>query len=73
MFESSTSFQRKAASLPKMANLLWYLPKMANLLWYLTKDLNLLGQFDRNAGLSTKFALVKVSENVKKDEPLSQT
>ena len=63
MFASSTSFSKKAASLPKMANLLWYL----------TKDLNLLGPFDRNFGLITKCATVKVSENVEKNKPLSQT
>ena len=63
MFASSTSFSRKAASLPKMASLLWYL----------IVDLNFLGLFDRNVGLTTKFAMVKVSENVKEGEPLSQT
>ena len=54
---------RKAASLPKIASLLWYL----------TEDLNLLGLLHRNVGLTTKFALVKVSENIEKFEPLSQT
>ena len=60
MFASSISFSRKAASLPNMASLLWYL----------AEDLNLLGLFDRNVGLTTKFAAVKVSDNVE-DEPLS--
>ena len=46
---------------------------MASLLWYLTVDLNLLGLFDRNVGLTTNFAMVKVLENVKEDKPLSQT
>ena len=46
---------------------------MASLLWYLTEDLNLLGWFDRNLGLTTKCATVKVSKNVVEDEPLSQT
>ena len=34
---------------------------------YVTDDLNLLGMFDRNVGLTTKCALVKVSENVEED------
>ena len=63
MFASSTSFSKKAA----------FLPKMASVLWYLTKDLNLLGLFDRKVGLTSKCAIVKVSENVEEDEPLSQT
>ena len=63
MFASSTSFSKQAASLTKMASLLWCL----------TVSLNLLGQFDRNIGLTTKCDLVKVSENVEEDEPLSQT
>ena len=63
MFVSSTSFSKQAASLTKMASLLWYL----------TVSLNLLGLFDRNIGLTTKCDLVKVSENVEEDEPLSQT
>ena len=46
---------------------------MASLLCYLTKDLNLLSLLDCNIGLTTKCATTKVSENVKKDEPLSQT
>ena len=46
---------------------------MASLPWYLTEDLNLLGLFNRNEGLTTKCAMVKVSENVEEDEPLSQT
>ena len=29
--------------------------------------------FDRNKGLTTKCAMVKISENLKEDEPLSQT
>ena len=41
-------FQKKSASLLKMAGLLWYL----------TEDLNLLGMFDRNAGLTKKCAMV---------------
>ena len=45
---------------------------MASLLQYLTEDLNLLGLFDRNVGLTTKCAMVKVSENVVKNEPLTQ-
>ena len=32
----------------------------------------MLGLFDRNVGLTTKCAMVKVSENVVEDEPLSQ-
>ena len=44
----------------------------ASLLWYLTGDLNLFGLFDRNIGLTTKCAMVKVSENVI-EEPLPQT
>ena len=47
-------------------------PKMASLLWYLTEDLNLLSLFNRNVGLTKKCAMVKVSENVKEDEPLPQ-
>ena len=39
----------------------------------LTVDLNLLGVCDRNVGLNTKFAMLKVSENVEEDELLSQT
>ena len=62
MFASSSSFSTKAASLSKMASLLWHL----------TQDLNLLGLFERNTGLTTKFAVVKVSEN-NKDEPLLKT
>ena len=46
---------------------------MASLLRYLTEDLNLLGLFDRNKGLTTECAMVKASENVEEDEPLSQT
>ena len=61
-FASSTSFSEKVASLPRMASLLWYL----------TEDLNLLGLFDRNVSSTTKCAMVKVSENVKEDEPMSQ-
>ena len=45
---------------------------LASLLRCLTEDLNLLGLFDRNVGLTTKGAMVKVSENVVEDEPLSQ-
>ena len=46
---------------------------MASLLWYLAEDLNLFGLFDRNVGLTTNFAMVKVLQNVEEDEPLSQT
>ena len=63
MFASSTSFSKKAASLPKLAPLLLYL----------TEDLNLLGLFDCNVGLTTKYAMVNVSEIVKEDQPLSHT
>ena len=42
-------------------------------LFYLLEDLNLLGLFDRTVGLTTKLAMVNVSENVEEDEPLSQT
>ena len=45
---------------------------MASLLWYLIVDLNLVGLFDRKVGLNTKCAMVKVSDNVEEDEPLSQ-
>ena len=37
------------------------------------RRLNLLGLFDRNVGLTTKFATMKVSEKVEEDKPLSQT
>ena len=62
MFASSatTSFSRKAASLP-------------SLLLYLTEDLSLVGLFNRNVSLTAKFAMVKVSENAVEEEPLSQT
>ena len=63
MFASSTCFSQKAVSSPTMVSLLWYV----------TEDLNLFGLFDRNVGLTTKRAMVKVLENVEKDEPLSQT
>ena len=49
MFASSTSYSKKATSLPKMASLLWYLKE----------DLNLLGLLDLNIGLTTKFDMVK--------------
>ena len=62
-FTSSTSFAKKAA----------FLPKMASLLWYLTEDLNLLGLFDRSVCLTTKCALMKVSDNVEEDKTFSQT
>ena len=48
------------------------LPEMARLLWYLTEDLNWLGFFDCNVGFTIKYAMVKVSEYVEEDEPLSQ-
>ena len=38
-----------------------------------TDNLNFLGLFDRNVDFITKFAMVKVSENVEEDEPLPQT
>ena len=62
MCASSISFSKKAPSLPKKAGLLRYD----------TEDLNMLGLFDRNVSMTTKCAMVKVSENVE-DEPLSQT
>ena len=31
------------------------------------------GLFDRNVGLTAKYAMVKVSDNVVEEEPLSQT
>ena len=40
---------------------------------YLTEDLNLLGLFDCLVGLTTKCAMVKVSENVVEEEPLQET
>ena len=49
---SSTSFSKKAASLPKIAKFLWYL----------TEDLKLLGLFNRSVGLTTKWAMVKISK-----------
>ena len=58
-------FQKK-----QLLYLTWLLP---SLLWYLTENINLLGLFDRNEGLTTKCAAVKVSENVVEEEPLSQT
>ena len=45
---------------------------MASLLWYLTENLNLLSLLDCNVGLTMKYVMVKVSENVEEDEPLSQ-
>ena len=48
------------------------LPKRASLLWYLAVDLISLGLCDRNVGLNTKCALVKVSEHVEEHEPPSQ-
>ena len=45
---------------------------MASLLRCLIVDLNLMGLCDCNVGLNTKCAVVKVSENVEEDEPLSQ-
>ena len=62
MFASSTSFSKKAASLLKIASRLWYLKE----------DLRLHGLFDSNIGLTTKCTMVKVSENVEENEPLSQ-
>ena len=46
---------------------------MASLLLYFTQDLNLVCLCDRNVGLNTTYAIVKVLENVEEDEPLSQT
>ena len=46
---------------------------MASVLWYLTEDLNLLGLFYRSVGLTSKCALMKVSENVEEDYTLSRT
>ena len=46
---------------------------LASRLSYLTEDLNLLNLFDRNVGLTTKCAMVKVSKNVVEDDQLSQT
>ena len=66
VFVSSTSFFLKVASLLKIAIL-------ASLLWYLREDLILLGRFDRNVGLTTKRAMVKVSVNILENEPLTQT
>ena len=65
MLVSPTSFSKKAAYY-----LRWLL---ASLLWYRTEELNLLSLFDCNLGLTTKCAMVKVSENVVEEEPLSQT
>ena len=62
MLASSSSFSKKGA-----------VPKRASLLGYLIVDFNLVGLCDRNVGLNTKCALVKVSENVEEHEPLSQT
>ena len=62
MLAPSTTFFEKAASLPKTASSLWYLKE----------NLNLLGLFDRNVGLTTKCTMVKVSENVEENIPLSQ-
>ena len=65
IFTSSTRFSKIAG--------FFTVPKMASLLRCLTEDLNLLGLFDRSVGLTTKCALMKVSENVKEDVTLSQT
>ena len=46
---------------------------LASVMWYLTEDLILLRVFDRNVGLTKKCAMVKVSENVVEEKPLSQT
>ena len=46
---------------------------MASLLRYLTKDLSLLGLFDLSVGLTTKCALIKVSDYVEENGTLSQT
>ena len=61
MFASSTSFLKRGA-----------LPERAGLLWYHIVHLKLVGLCERNVGLNTKCALVKVSENVKEHGPLSQ-
>ena len=65
IFTSSTRFSKIAG--------FFTVPKTASLLRCLTEDLNLLGLFDRSVGLTTKCALMKVSENVKEDVTLSQT
>ena len=64
---SSTSFSKKSKK--QLVYRRWLL---ASLLRYLTEDSNLLGLFDRYVGLTTKCAMVKVSENVVEGEPLSQ-
>ena len=48
------------------------LPKRVSDLWYFIVNLNLVGLCNRNVSLHTKCASVKLSENVKKHEPLSQ-
>ena len=48
------------------------LPKRASDLYYFIVNLNLVGLCDFNVGVHTKCALVKLSENVKEHEPLSQ-
>ena len=65
VLHSLTSFSKK-----QLLYLRWLL---GSLLWLLTEDLSLLGLFDCNVGLTTKCAIVKVSENVVEEEPLSQT
>ena len=62
MFAKSTSFSKKAGSSSKVASLLWYFKD----------DLNLLRLFGRYVGLTSECTVVKVSENVKENEPLSQ-
>ena len=55
-------FQKKTASAPRIASLLWYR----------AEDLNLRGKFDCNIDLTTKCAVAKVSDNAEEDKPLSQ-
>ena len=53
--------------------LLYLRLSLAILMWYFTEDLNLLALFDRNVGLTTNCAMMKVLENVVEEESLSQT
>ena len=65
---SPVNFSKK-----KKKQLLYLRWLLASLLRYLTENLNLFGLLDFKVGLNTKCAMVKVSENVVEDEPLSQT
>ena len=62
----SNSFSKKK----QLLYLRWLLARRS---WYFKEDLSLRGLLDRNVGLITKCAMVKVSENVVEKEPLSQT